>query len=288
LQAQGVAYYNGAGVFSAPTVAQYATVVGDANNSITTVGPGTIHYPLVSGGASANPSYALLTVPGGGSGAATLTGVLTGNGASAFTASAVTQHDVLIGGTSNAIVSVSPGTSGFVLTSNGASSDPSFQALPSISYPSQYDTLASTGSALEGIAPGTAGYVLTSNGASSYPTYQALSYAAEPWVVVTGSSQAMSSNTGYIANGGAGAVAFTFPTTPNAGDVVEVTGLTSASGWTIAIASGDSVQLGVDTATATLASTQNSDTFRAVCAIAGGAGANQWIILSAFGNISYS
>lgn len=68
-------------------------------------------------------------VKAGGSGASTLTGVLTGNGTSAFTATAITQHDVLVGAASNAITSVSPSTSGFVLTSNGVASDPSFQTV---------------------------------------------------------------------------------------------------------------------------------------------------------------
>ncbi len=40
----------------------------------------------------------------------------------------ITQHDVLVGGSGNAITSVSPGTVGFVLTSNGTSADPSFQS----------------------------------------------------------------------------------------------------------------------------------------------------------------
>ena len=40
----------------------------------------------------------------------------------------VTQYDVLVGGASNTITSVSPSTAGFILTSNGVSADPSFQA----------------------------------------------------------------------------------------------------------------------------------------------------------------
>lgn len=64
----------------------------------------------------------------GGTGAATLTGVLTGNGTSAVTANAVTEHGVLIGGSSNAVGSTAVGTAGQVLTSNGAGSDPTFQA----------------------------------------------------------------------------------------------------------------------------------------------------------------
>ncbi len=56
-------------------------------------------------------------------------GVVSFDGSAIFTGSVLTQHDVLVGGSSNAITSVSPSTSGFVLTSNGVSSDPSFQAV---------------------------------------------------------------------------------------------------------------------------------------------------------------
>ena len=60
-----------------------------------------------------------LSVANGGSGTATLTGVLTGNGTSAFTASPVTQNGVVTAGASNTLTTVAPGTSGNVLTSNG-------------------------------------------------------------------------------------------------------------------------------------------------------------------------
>lgn len=64
----------------------------------------------------------------GGTGASTLTGVVTGNGTSAMSANAVTQFAVLLGGASNAVANVaSVGTSGQVLTSNGAGSNPTFQ-----------------------------------------------------------------------------------------------------------------------------------------------------------------
>lgn len=50
---------------------------------------------------------------------------------SAFTATPVIQHDVIIGGaTSSTLTNVSPSTATFVLTSNGVSADPSFQAIP--------------------------------------------------------------------------------------------------------------------------------------------------------------
>ena len=65
----------------------------------------------------------------GGTGASTLTGVVTANGTSAMTANTVTQHGVIVGGASNAVGSTAVGTSGQVLTSNGAGSDPTFQTL---------------------------------------------------------------------------------------------------------------------------------------------------------------
>lgn len=64
----------------------------------------------------------------GGTGASTLTGVLTGNGTSAVTANAVTQYGVLVGGASNAVDSTAVGTATHVLTSNGAGLAPTFQA----------------------------------------------------------------------------------------------------------------------------------------------------------------
>lgn len=63
----------------------------------------------------------------GGTGASTLTGVVTGNGTSAMTANAVTQYGVLVGGASNAVSSTAVGTSGDVLTSNGAGMAPTYQ-----------------------------------------------------------------------------------------------------------------------------------------------------------------
>jgi len=74
-----------------------------------------------------------ISVPDGGTGATTLTGILTGNGTSAVTASAVTQHNVLTAGSGNTVSSVAPGTSGNVLTSNGTdwtSASPSSSSAP--------------------------------------------------------------------------------------------------------------------------------------------------------------
>ena len=55
----------------------------------------------------------------------TITGVLSGNG-TAISGSAVTQYDVLVGGASNAISSVGPGSAGQVLQSGGNAANPAY------------------------------------------------------------------------------------------------------------------------------------------------------------------
>jgi hypothetical protein len=107
--------------------AQVSTLSGLGTGVATALGTnvGSAGAPVVQNGALGTPSSGTLTnctglpVAGGGTGAATLTGVLTGNGTSAVTASAVTNHGVVVAGASNALSTVAPGTSGNVLTSNG-------------------------------------------------------------------------------------------------------------------------------------------------------------------------
>ena len=60
-------------------------------------------------------------------------GVMSWDGVATINTSAITQYDILVGGASNAIVSVTPNTSGYVLTSNGTSANPSFQVPASAS-----------------------------------------------------------------------------------------------------------------------------------------------------------
>jgi hypothetical protein len=126
----GVVTGNGTSPFTASVLTQHDVLVGGISSAITSVAPSaTAGVALVSTGASSDPAFGTVTVPGGGTGAVSLTGILTGNGTSAFTANTVNQHYVLIGGASNAVTSVSPSTAGFVLTSNGVGSDPTFQAV---------------------------------------------------------------------------------------------------------------------------------------------------------------
>src|SRR5271169_6399589 len=57
-------------------------------------------------------------------------GIVIFNGTNTFSATTTTQYNTLVGGTGNAIVNISPGTSGQVFTSTGATSNPSYQTIP--------------------------------------------------------------------------------------------------------------------------------------------------------------
>ncbi len=96
---------------------QYNTQVGGASGTLANVAPSaTSGVPLVSGGSSANPSFTTAVVAGGGTGVVTMT----------------TAYAPVCAGTTATgalqVASTGLSTSGYVLTSNGASSLPSFQA----------------------------------------------------------------------------------------------------------------------------------------------------------------
>lgn len=113
------------------SITAHDLVVGNGTSALTLLAPSaTAGVAVVSQGAAADPHYGTVVVAGGGTGAVTLTGVLTGNGTSAVTANAVTNHGVLLGGASNAVSSLGVAASGTILAGiTGA--DPSFTATPS-------------------------------------------------------------------------------------------------------------------------------------------------------------
>lgn len=124
---------NGTSAVSATAITQYNVLTGGASNAPNSVAPSaTSGVPVISQGAAAQPIFGTAVVAGGGTGATTLTGVLTGNGTSAVTANAITQHGVLIAGASNAVANLAVAATGTVLAgSTGA--DPAFTGSPSVS-----------------------------------------------------------------------------------------------------------------------------------------------------------
>lgn len=105
------------------------------------------------------------------------------------------------------------------------------------------------------------------------------------WNEVTGTSQSMAVDNGYIANN-ASLVTLTLPATAAVGKVVRVSGK-GAGGWKIAQNASGIIHFGnSDTTTGTggyLQSTHQRDSVELVCVVAN----NEWNIISSVGNITY-
>ncbi len=187
-------------------------------------------------------------------------GILTYNtSTTTFIGSTVTQNGVLYGGASNAVSSATVGTNGQVLL--GATA-----AAPA------FGTLTSTG-----------GTITFTTGANSL-NLDVSGGGGIVWTEVTGTSQAMAINNGYIANN-AGLVTLTLPTTAAIGSIIRVTGK-GAGGWRIAQNASQTIYFGLfNTTTGTLGrldSTATRDTVELVCVTAN----NDWNVISSIGNIT--
>jgi len=149
-------------------------VWGAGGTSLGNVPPGTSGIALVSAGAASNPVFGAINLGAAGA----VTGTLpVASGGFPQTGS---QYSVPVWSGTNTLQNEAPGTSGWVLTSNGPSAYPTFQA-PSggLSGGSQYaiaDWTSSSG--LGTISPSaTVGMPLVSAGASAYPSFAALPLA---------------------------------------------------------------------------------------------------------------
>ncbi|WP_157654002.1 hypothetical protein [Burkholderia ubonensis] len=140
-----------------------AVVIGEGSSPVNFAAPGaTTGVPLVSNGASSDPSFATASVAGGGTGRTTLT-----------------AHGVLIGEGAAAINQTSAGTSGQPLLSGGASADPNWGTLAPAGGGTGLTTITAHGVMIgEGTAnvatvgpSATAGQALISQGASADPVF---------------------------------------------------------------------------------------------------------------------
>lgn len=183
-------------------------------------------------------------------------GLVRYDGAGTFSGVTTTNHSVLIGAASNGITNLAL-TNGQLAIGNTGN-----------------DPTAATLTAGTGVSIANAAGSITINAVGSGLT----------WTVITGASQAMSVNNGYIANR-AGTVAFTLPTTSAVGDLLAVTGINTATGWSIAYTTGQQIFFGTQSATittGTLASVNIRDTVFLVCVVAN----TTWNVVSSIGNIT--
>lgn len=129
----------------------------------------------------------------------------------------------------------------------------------------------------------TAGANISIVNAAGSITISATGLAGFSWTVVTGTSQAMLSNNGYIANN-AGLVTLTLPATSAVGDEIDVIGK-GAGGWLIQCGGGQTIVLGSSTTSVagSLASTNAKDSLYMICTVAN----TEWQVASApQGNIT--
>lgn len=184
-------------------------------------------------------------------------GLVRYDGAGTFTGVTVTQHDVLIGGSSNGITSLALTNGQLAIGSTGL--DPSAANL----------------------TPGTGISIV--NGAGSI-TINA-SGGGLTWTVVTGISQSAVANNGYIANN-AGLVTVTLPATSAVGDTIAVTGINNATGWKVAQNAGNQIFFGTSSTTSgtggSLASSATRDTVYLVCMTANAT----WNVVNSIVNIT--
>lgn len=137
----------------------------------------------------------------------------------------------------------------------------------------------------------------TTLGATTPASVNATSYALNGvplplpllWTAVTGASQTLAVDNGYISARGAGVVAFTLPATATIGSVIRIVGdATNGLGWTLAQAAGQYIQLGATKTTVgvggSLASTVNSDCIELICTTAGAS--TGWVVGTSVGNIT--
>lgn len=104
-----------------------------------------------------------------------------------------------------------------------------------------------------------------------------------PWTVVTGASQALAVNNGYIANN-AGTINFSLPASSAVGDTIRITGINNATGWQITQGAGQQIFFGTSSTTAgaggSITSSATRDSIEIVCVVAN----TTWNVLSCIGN----
>jgi len=210
-----------------------------------------------------------LTVANGGTGAQTLT-----------------NHGLLLGQATGAVSATAAGSAGQLITSGGASADPTWTTATYVGSVATGDILSATGTNVVGVIAGTtatAGYVLTGNGSGVAPTWQAASGGGYTYSVKTSIVASMSTLNGYFANGGS-QLTFGLPLTFAVGDRYKVISM-AATGWTIPTVSGVTIFFGTGSTSGALGALSSStigDSVELVCNVAN----TSFIVVDSVGNLT--
>lgn len=270
LSQTGIVSYDGAGIFSGRSFASTGNTItisnpnGIAGNPDFDVNTANININSLTG-------YPL-TVAHGGTGAISLTanGLLLGNGTSSISSVPVgTDGQLLIGSTGAAPAFATLTLSGGLTQTPGAGT---------LTLDAPAITITGSGITVTGSPVSLGGTVTLTVPAGGIN-----------WVDVTGTTQTVAVNTGYIANNAA-QVVFTLPATANLGDTFYITGNGNAgtAGWQLKQNAGQKIFFGTLSTTAgtggSLTSINQLDSIRAVCVVSGAS--SVWNIITSIGNIT--
>ena len=269
LSQSGIVAYNGTGTFFGRTLTSTGNTVTITNPNGVTAAP---NFEVNVANIDINTLGGIpLTVANGGTGATTFTPnrLLLGNGTSAITSAPVgTNGQLLIGATGGAPAFATLALSG------GLTQTPGTNSLTLTAPPI---TITGSGVTVTGSPVSLGGTVTLTVGAGG-----------TPWVSVTGTTQAIAVNTGYIADNAA-QVVFTLPATAAIGDTFYITGDGTAgtAGWQLKQNANQRVFFGSTSTTigtgGSLTSTNQLDSIRAVCVVAGAS--SIWNIINSVGNV---
>jgi hypothetical protein len=244
-------------------------------------GTATSHQVLLSGSTAA-PTWSTATYPV----TTVINQLLYSSSANTIVGLATTPQGALVTDASGVPSIVAPGVNGdgFLLASTLAGAP----AWTTTAYPTTsnkgdiiYASTANTFTTLAGNTT-TAKLFLTQTGTGAQPNapaWSAITGGGTTWSTVTGTSQSMAVNSGYVANN-AGVVTMTLPTTAAVGDVIYVTGL-GTGGWSIAQNASQLIHVGSLASTTgvggSVSSTNQYDTIGIRCIVAN----TTWTVMEA-------
>ena len=131
----------------------------------------------------------------------------------------------------------------------------------------------------------TAGTNIGITNAAGSITINTTGHASFAWTDVSGTSQAMVANNGYIADN-AGLVTLTLPTTAAQGTLISICG-NGAGGWTIAQNASQNIKIGSQTTSTgvggSLSSSNRYDQVEFLCTVAN----TTWVVRNMVGNLTY-
>ena len=247
----------------------------NGSQNIATAATGTV---LQGAGVGTTPVFSAATYPSTAAGTGTL---LRADGtnwvATTATYPTTTTINQILYSSSGSVISGLATANNGVLTT-GTSGIPVITALAT-----NGQVIIGSGSGAPAAATLTAGTGVSITNAANAITINSVG-SGLTWTVVTGATQAMLVNNGYIANR-ASNIAFSLPTTSAVGDVVAVFGMNTALGWTIGYTTNQQIFIGISTTTLTtgsLSSTNIRDSVTLVCTTAN----LTWTAVSIVGNIT--